>query len=125
MSSAAAAANRAQPEAAPAPPCTMAIFGARGDLVKRLLAPALYNLAHAGRLNDGFKVLGIDRAAGDDAGFADGLGDFLHELADETDSEFGHAKIDAKSWQWLAGRIAYQSAGLDRRRRGEGKRGAI
>jgi glucose-6-phosphate 1-dehydrogenase len=28
-----------------APPCTMVIFGASGDLTKRLLMPALYNLA--------------------------------------------------------------------------------
>ena len=28
-----------------APPCTMVIFGAGGDLTKRLLIPAIYNLA--------------------------------------------------------------------------------
>ena len=28
-----------------APSCTMVIFGAGGDLTKRLLMPALYNLA--------------------------------------------------------------------------------
>ena len=29
-----------------APPCTFVIFGASGDLTKRKLVPALYNLAH-------------------------------------------------------------------------------
>ena len=28
-----------------APPCTMVIFGAAGDLTKRLLMPAIYNLS--------------------------------------------------------------------------------
>ena len=28
-----------------APPCTMVIFGAAGDLTKRLVVPALYTLA--------------------------------------------------------------------------------
>ncbi|HEY7887977.1 MAG TPA: hypothetical protein VIC29_07095 [Steroidobacteraceae bacterium] len=32
-------------EAPPADPCAMVIFGAGGDLTKRLVVPALYNLA--------------------------------------------------------------------------------
>ena len=36
-------------EAKPADPCAMVIFGATGDLTKRLVVPALYNLvAHQG-----------------------------------------------------------------------------
>ena len=31
-------------------PATMTIFGAAGDLTKRLVVPALYNLVRAGRL---------------------------------------------------------------------------
>jgi glucose-6-phosphate 1-dehydrogenase len=53
----------------PAPDCVMVIFGAAGDLAKRLLVPALLNLAHAGLLTDGFKVLGVDHNQGDDASF--------------------------------------------------------
>ena len=30
-----------------APPCAMVIFGASGDLTRRLLMPALYNLVRA------------------------------------------------------------------------------
>ena len=33
--------------AEPAPPCVLVIFGAGGDLTRRLLVPALYNLAVA------------------------------------------------------------------------------
>ena len=39
-------------------PCVMVIFGASGDLTKRLLVPALYNLACDGLLNPNFAVLG-------------------------------------------------------------------
>ena len=44
-----------------APPCAMVIFGSSGDLTKRLLIPALYNLAKAGRLSDKFALIGVDR----------------------------------------------------------------
>lgn len=40
----------------------MVIFGAAGDLTKRLVVPALYNLAKAGQLADGFRLVGVDRA---------------------------------------------------------------
>ena len=46
--------------AAVAPPCAMVIFGAGGDLTKRLVMPALYNLVTAGRLPDGFRIVGVD-----------------------------------------------------------------
>ncbi|MET0941868.1 MAG: hypothetical protein ABWY13_10945, partial [Mesorhizobium sp.] len=36
----------------PAPPATLTIFGAGGDLTKRLVVPALYNLVRAGKLPD-------------------------------------------------------------------------
>ena len=35
--------------------CAMVIFGAGGDLTKRLVTPALYNLATTGLLPDGFR----------------------------------------------------------------------
>ncbi len=42
----------------PSEPCIMLIFGASGDLTKRLLVPALYNLACDGLLSPNFAVLG-------------------------------------------------------------------
>jgi glucose-6-phosphate 1-dehydrogenase len=49
-----------QVEAAPvAPPCAMVIFGAAGDLTKRLVVPALYNLVNGGQLPDGFRLVGV------------------------------------------------------------------
>ncbi len=41
--------------------CTMIIFGATGDLTKRKLFPALYNLAKAKFLPDNFAIVGVGR----------------------------------------------------------------
>ena len=41
-------------------PATMTIFGAGGDLTKRLVVPALYNLVRGGMLPDSFAIIGID-----------------------------------------------------------------
>ena len=46
---------------APADPCTVVIFGASGDLTKRLLAPALRNLDEERLLNERFAVIGVAR----------------------------------------------------------------
>ena len=42
--------------------CIMVIFGASGDLTKRKLIPALYNLAKEGYLPDDFAVVGVARS---------------------------------------------------------------
>lgn len=55
-------ADREPPETKPAGPCAMVIFGAGGDLTKRLVVPALYNLAASGLLPDDFALIGIDVA---------------------------------------------------------------
>jgi glucose-6-phosphate 1-dehydrogenase len=49
------------PGAEPAPPCVLVIFGALGDLTRRKLIPALYNLSTAGFLPPQFAVVGVAR----------------------------------------------------------------
>ena len=44
-----------------AQPCTIVIFGASGDLTRRKLLPALYNLLVDGLLPENFAVLGLGR----------------------------------------------------------------
>ncbi|MBV9079057.1 MAG: glucose-6-phosphate dehydrogenase, partial [Methylobacteriaceae bacterium] len=51
-----------QGQAKKAPPCTLVVFGASGDLSRRLLAPAIYNLLAAGLLPDRFAVVGVARS---------------------------------------------------------------
>src|SRR5690348_15772077 len=46
-----------------ADPCTMVIFGAMGDLTKRKLMPALYELMKEGLVDQEFAVLGVGREA--------------------------------------------------------------
>src|SRR5215470_9270147 len=40
-------------------PCAMVLFGASGDLTKRKLVPALFNLAKASLLPKNFAILGV------------------------------------------------------------------
>src|SRR5258708_38564972 len=40
-------------------PCVFVLFGAAGDLTKRKLAPALFNLGKAKLLSDNFAVIGV------------------------------------------------------------------
>jgi len=49
-----------------APAVTLVIFGANGDLTKRLLMPSLYNLEFAKLMDDGFQVIGVDHNDNDD-----------------------------------------------------------
>src|ERR1700724_4470568 len=39
--------------------CVLVLFGASGDLTKRKLVPALFNLAKANLLPDNFAILGV------------------------------------------------------------------
>jgi glucose-6-phosphate 1-dehydrogenase len=48
-------------ERLPVPPTTLVIFGATGDLARRKLLPALYNLAHEGALPEHFHLVGVSR----------------------------------------------------------------
>src|ERR1022692_3636931 len=48
-------------ERLPVAPTTLVVFGATGDLAKRKLLPALYNLAHEGALPERFHLVGVSR----------------------------------------------------------------
>jgi glucose-6-phosphate 1-dehydrogenase len=48
-------------ERLPVAPTTLVIFGATGDLARRKLLPALYNLAHDGALPEHFNLVGVAR----------------------------------------------------------------
>jgi glucose-6-phosphate 1-dehydrogenase len=49
-------------ERLPVHPTTLVIFGATGDLARRKLLPALYNLAHDGALPERFNLVGVSRS---------------------------------------------------------------
>ncbi len=53
-------------ERLPVAPTTLVIFGATGDLARRKLLPALYNLAHEGALPERFHLVGVSRREKED-----------------------------------------------------------
>src|SRR6202789_1385264 len=93
--------------ASTAPACTLVIFGAGGDLTKRLLMPALYNLARSKLLNDGFKIIGVDRTEQDDAAWKKSLTEVMHSFTKDKTSEFYTPSLDEAAWGWVADRLHY------------------
>ena len=88
-----------------APPCTLVIFGGAGDLTKRLLVPALYNLRRAKLLPENFALIGVARTAKDKASFQSDLGAALKQFATDT--------VDDKDWRFLAERMDYLQGDFD------------
>ncbi|MFM7296170.1 MAG: glucose-6-phosphate dehydrogenase, partial [Planctomycetota bacterium] len=89
-----------------APPCTVVIFGAAGDLTQRKLVPSLYNLATQRLLTStGTAVIGIGRRELGNAEFRDHLG---RELAGHIGGSF-----DPGVWNWLAPRTSYVRGNFD------------
>jgi glucose-6-phosphate 1-dehydrogenase len=87
-------------------PCVLVIFGATGDLSKRKLIPALYNLLKEGSLPDAFELVGVGRSAPDEATFRSNLR--------ETTAKFSRTKpIDDATWARLEERIHYVQGSHD------------
>lgn len=61
-------------------PCIMVIFGASGDLTKRKLMPALFNLYRNGFLAEGSKILGSARAFNDHENFRQHMKESIEEF---------------------------------------------
>jgi glucose-6-phosphate 1-dehydrogenase len=89
----------------PAPPCVLVMFGASGDLAKRKLIPAIYNLAAAGFLPDEFAVVGISRSPMSDDEFRQKMSQDLHTFETGT--------LDPERVEWLKSRLSYMSGDLD------------
>ena len=94
-------------EAKPPGPCAMVIFGAGGDLTKRLLVPALYNLATTGLLPEHFELIGVDMADLDAGKWTDSLHKMLESFVGQTASESRIDKIDEGTWKRVTGHVTY------------------
>jgi glucose-6-phosphate 1-dehydrogenase len=97
--------------AAVAPPCAMVIFGAAGDLTKRLIVPALYNLVDAKRLPNEFQLVGVDLAAKTAEEWRQDLTDTMKGFV-ASDGEFQADHIDQTAWRWLTDRMGYLQGDL-------------
>ncbi len=82
---------------------SIVIFGASGDLAKRKLIPALYNLQLKGRLPDTFHIVGYARSSFSRAKFQDHLHHGVKDLAE----------YDAKSWRQFAANLHYVQGSYD------------
>jgi glucose-6-phosphate 1-dehydrogenase len=87
--------------------CAMVIFGAWGDLTKRLVVPALYNLMHSGELPENFVLIGADLAEGTAESWANHLHEMIESFVGNESAEFDVKKIDEKAWKKLAGSMRY------------------
>jgi len=96
-----------------APSCAMVIFGAAGDLTKRLVVPALYNLVDAKQLPDGFQLVGVDLAAKTTEEWRQGLTDMMDEFVAKGGGEFEADHIDQTAWRWLTDRMSYVRGDLN------------
>jgi glucose-6-phosphate 1-dehydrogenase len=94
----------------PAPPATLVIFGAHGDLTKRLLMPSLYDLASGKLLDDKFRIIGVDLADGDDATWVSGLTATMQDFTKDPNAEFYVKQIDETVWGWVTQRLTYVKA---------------
>jgi len=90
-----------------APPATMVIFGAAGDLTKRLVVPALYNLVRAGGLSDKFSIIGVDRSGLSTETWRQSLTGEMQALVQSGGGEFQAEHTDQRAWEWLTSRMRY------------------
>jgi glucose-6-phosphate 1-dehydrogenase len=90
----------------PGQPCTMIIFGASGDLTKRLLMPALYNLACDRLLPKGFCLIGVSLDEFTTEQFRDKMSKDIRQFS--TRKQF-----DEEVWRDLVPRFYYMTGRFD------------
>lgn len=71
--------------------CMIVIFGASGDLTKRKLIPALYDLHCQGMLPENFAMLGISRTKFSDEDFRERMREGVHEFGHGFEEDKWHA----------------------------------
>lgn len=85
-----------------AEPCAVVLFGASGDLAKRKVIPAMYDLATHNSLGSPHAIVGFARTPMTDDSFRASTGE-----AAKTMSELG--PVDAKQWDDFAASLYYHS----------------
>ncbi|HKP90433.1 MAG TPA: glucose-6-phosphate dehydrogenase [Thermoleophilaceae bacterium] len=92
-------------ERLPVHPTTLVIFGATGDLAKRKLLPAIYNLAHEGALPERFNLVGVSRGEQTDEEF--------QNVARESIEQFSRRPPDDKVLASLVEGMRYVAGSFD------------
>jgi glucose-6-phosphate 1-dehydrogenase len=83
-----------------ASPCALVVFGASGDLTRRKLLPALYNLAVGGSLPERFAALGVARRA-------QTAEEFRNQMRQAV-GEFSRRPLDPSRWVDFARELDYE-----------------
>ena len=86
--------------------CILVIFGATGDLTRRKLIPALYDLACVGCMSPHFDIVGMGRKQLSDEEFRDSLEEAAAHSKDARN-------FSAEGWREFAKRIRYFTADTD------------
>ena len=84
------------------PSCAIVIFGANGDLTRRLIVPALYNLARGGILPERLALIGVDHNDKTSEQWRDTLREFLSQSFAKSGET-----IDDKLWKPIAGDMIF------------------
>ena len=87
------------------PPQTLIVFGASGDLARRKLLPALYDLAYEGLMPERYAIVGSGGSRLDEAEFC--------ERARGGVEEHSRHRLDDGRWQAFARALSYVCAPLD------------
>ena len=87
-------------------PCNVIFFGASGDLMKRMLMPAMYNLRLGDVLPTNYGIVGFSRTEWDNDGFRAAMKQSIDEF-----SRSGEAKDPL--WSDFAKHVAYVSGEFD------------
>src|ERR1700732_581747 len=88
----------------PGEPCPMVIFGASGDLRRRKLIPALYNLAKNDLLSREFAVIGVARSPMSSE-------DYRKKVSEDI-QQFATDKVDPKIWERFVRSVYYLSGDM-------------
>ncbi|MCV2488007.1 glucose-6-phosphate dehydrogenase [Geodermatophilus sp. YIM 151500] len=86
-------------------PCALVVFGITGDLARKKLLPAVYDLANRGLLPTNFALLGFARREWDDAAFA--------ELARDAARKAARTPWREEVWERLAGGVHFVHGSFD------------
>ncbi|MGH6827277.1 MAG: glucose-6-phosphate dehydrogenase, partial [Rhizomicrobium sp.] len=89
------------PHKAAPPNCAIVIFGANGDLTKRLIVPALYNLNRAGRLPERLALIGVDHNDKSSDQWCESLRQFLDQSL-KKGAEGSTGSVEVRLWKPIA-----------------------
>jgi glucose-6-phosphate 1-dehydrogenase len=93
----------------PPPPCAIVIFGANGDLTRRLIIPALYNLARTRLLPASLALIGVDHNKKTSEEWTAQLKDFLAQALAKNGEE-----IDQTLWGQVARCMTFLSGDFEK-----------